>query len=224
MIKELSEKLPEHEAIYRKISHAIMFGAFAPGQAVTLQGLCDRIGAGMMPVRDAVRRLTSEGALLRQGNRRIIVPVLTLADIEELAFARGTIEPKLAKMAIENSKINILSELQRRDASVNAALATGSVDQYMFDNYHFHFSLYEAANSQILLSLARSLWLRSGPSMRIVFGRMGTANMIDMHDVAIEAYRMRDKGRFVEAIAQDISQGIELLRRSVQLGAEENIC
>ncbi|MDD9976520.1 MAG: GntR family transcriptional regulator, partial [Boseongicola sp.] len=94
-------KLPEHQAIYREIRNMILFGILVPGQAVTIQGLVDSIGAGMTPVREAIRRLTAEGALEAGGNRRITVPLLSRQALDELAFARIAIEPRLTKLAAE---------------------------------------------------------------------------------------------------------------------------
>jgi DNA-binding GntR family transcriptional regulator len=53
----------------------------------------------MTPVREAIRRLTAEGALLPQGNRRVAVPELSAEMLEQVAFARLAIEPKLAELA-----------------------------------------------------------------------------------------------------------------------------
>ena len=68
-------RLPAHELVYRDIRDQILFGEFEPGQPVTIQGLTDALGVGMTPVREALRRLTAEGALEFLGNRRIAVPV-----------------------------------------------------------------------------------------------------------------------------------------------------
>jgi len=68
--------LPNHERAYRRLRGMILYGDLAPGQAVTIQGLVERLASGMTPVREAIRRLTAEGALTLQGNRRLCVPVL----------------------------------------------------------------------------------------------------------------------------------------------------
>ena len=70
----LQTNIPVHEMAYRKLWDLLLFGEIAPGQAVTIQGLVERLEAGMTPVRQVIRRLTSEGALNLQDNRRIIVP------------------------------------------------------------------------------------------------------------------------------------------------------
>ena len=81
--------LPTHELVYRQLRDMVLFGDLVPGQAVTIQGLTQYLSAGMTPVREALRRLIAEGALEAQGNRRISVPRLTRANVDELIFARA---------------------------------------------------------------------------------------------------------------------------------------
>ena len=71
MTKMTSAGLPAHEMTYRALKELLLFGEIAPGQAVTIQGLVARLDVGMTPVREALRRLISEGALEFQGNRRV---------------------------------------------------------------------------------------------------------------------------------------------------------
>ena len=75
MTKMTSAGLPAHEMTYRALKELLLFGEIAPGQAVTIQGLVARLEVGMTPVREALRRLISEGALEFQGNRRVSVPI-----------------------------------------------------------------------------------------------------------------------------------------------------
>ncbi len=217
-----ARKIPEHEAIYRRIRDAILFGELIPGQAVTIQGLARMIGAGMTPVREAIRRLTSEGALRSMGNRRIVIPRLTLDQLEELRFARVAVEPRLAEMAAGKSGAALAGELKEMDDALNAAIAAGSVEGYLCHNFRFHFHLYKAADAHILLSLAQSLWLRASPSLRVVCGRYGTANLPDMHDHAIHAIACGDLELVRLSIEADINQGIDQIRRSLIEGAAKD--
>lgn len=210
-----TRKIPEHEAIYRRIRDAILFGELVPGQAVTIQGMGDMIGAGMTPVREAIRRLTSEGALQTLGNRRIVVPSLSLKQAGELAYVRGVVEPELAEMAARSGDPILITELSAIDEALDASIASGSVEGYLLNNYRFHFRLYNASGATILLDLARSLWLRSGPSLRVMCGRFGTANLPDMHNEALAGLRAGDPARVRDSMAADIAQGMEQVRRSI---------
>ena len=205
-------KLPEHQAIYQRIRNLILFGTLVPGQAVTIQGLAELIGAGMTPVREAIRRLTAEGALEAGGNRRVRVPQITRQKLEEISFVRLAVEPKLAEIAASCMTDACLAELQAHDAEVDEAIRTGDIEHYLRHNYRFHFRLYEQADAQILRKIAASLWLQVGPSLRIVVGRFGTANLPDKHSEALAALREGNATHAASAIADDIRQGLGQVR------------
>ena len=61
-----TRKIPTHEVTYARLRDMILFGLLEPGAPVTIQGLINDLGAGMTPVREALRRLAAEGALLPQ--------------------------------------------------------------------------------------------------------------------------------------------------------------
>ncbi len=207
-----TDKLPAHEIAYRRLRDAILFGDFAPGQAVTIHGLVDELNVSMTPVREAIRRLTAEGALEFQGNRRISVPVIGKQRFVELAYARLSIEPKLAKIATKNITKKQILELRTIDDSLNQAIEQGDIKSYMRCNHQFHFTLYGHANSAILLPIAKTLWLRFGPLYRIISGKYGTSNLIDQHDEAINALTAGKSEAVSEAIRSDIEQGLEIVR------------
>ena len=46
--------VPAHQVIYGQLRELVLFGEIAPGDAVTIQGLCTRLGAGMTPVREGM--------------------------------------------------------------------------------------------------------------------------------------------------------------------------
>ena len=59
-----TRKIPSHEVTYTRLRDMILYGHLQPGQPVTIQGLIRDLDAGMTPVREAIHRLTAEGALL----------------------------------------------------------------------------------------------------------------------------------------------------------------
>lgn len=209
-------KDPVHQQVYSKLREMILFGELAPGQPVTILGLIESLGAGMTPVREALRRLTAEGALELQGNRRVAVPALDQAALDELAFARLALEPELARRACNNLTENDIDLLSACDDALNVAIEKGDVTGYLRHNHEFHMMLYARANAPLLLSLTGSLWLRAGPSLRVVCGRWGTMQLVDRHAEALAAMRSRDAAALARAIAGDITQGIDLVGASLR--------
>lgn len=208
-------RVPEHEATYRRLRDMVMFGELVPGQKVTIQGVAAALDAGMTPVREAIRRLTAEGALVLHENRRISVPLLTMAQLDELAFARLALEPRLAELALARLAPAQVDAIEAIDAGIDRAMAGGDIPGYLAGNHAFHFALYEAAGAPILTALTRSLWLRFGPSLRVVM-TSGDAIGRDLHKEAVAALRRGDAAALLAAVAEDIAQGIDRVRADLR--------
>jgi DNA-binding GntR family transcriptional regulator len=205
-------KIPSHELTYATLRDMVLFGRLEPGQAVTIQGLCADLGAGMTPVREAIRRLTAEGALVLQGNRRVAVPTLDAGHLDQLAYARLSIEPRLVELAAVRLTPGLIVRLTGLDARVDAAIAQGQVSDYLEGNHAFHFALYAASGAHVLVDMAQSLWLRFGPSLRVVCARYGASVLPDRHKEALAAMRSGDVAGLVAAMRADIADGIEGVR------------
>ena len=208
-------KVPAHELVYQNLRELILFGEIAPGQAVTIQGLAEELQAGMTPIREAIRRLSAEGALTFQGNRRVIVPVLSEQNINELNFLREALEPQLIILATERATAADIDALAEIDRELDNAIKSGNINAYLRQNYHFHKTLYGLADAPILEQIADCLWLRYGPSLRVVCGRIGTLNLTDEHKETLNAMTEGDSQRAADAIRADITQGIDQIRHSM---------
>lgn len=200
--------LPDHERVYRELRDRVLHGDLRPGQPVTIQGLVAELDAGMTPVREAIRRMTSDGGLIFQGNRRVSVPVLAQSDVEELVFIRCAIEPELGRRACLRAEKGLLDVLKDTDDVLDAAIANGDVPGYLRSNHQFHELLYAAAQAPILEQTAARLWLRFGPSLRVVCGRFGTSRLPDRHKEILTALRDRDPEATAQALASDITEGM----------------
>ena len=211
-------KQPAHQSVYEQLRDQILFGELAPGQAVTIQGITDALGAGMTPVREAIRRLTSDGALNMMGNRRAMVPELTERCIEELDFMRKCFEPELAARAIPNIRPEVLRALQEEDDALNAAIDRGDIRAYLTHNYRFHARIYAAAEAPIIAETVDRLWLRFGPSLRVVCGRYGTMNLPDKHADLLDALATGDASGARQAMQEDVDQGMIQIRGALQDG------
>lgn len=200
---------PAHEQVYQALREQILFGDISPGQAVTIQGLTTALGAGMTPVREAIRRLISDGALVFQGNRRVSVPRLTASDLEQIVFLRKTIESDLTYRAACRVGADTIAQLEAVDAALDEAIHEGDVHGYLVQNFTFHHRLYAEARAPILEAVADRLWLRFGPSLRVVCGRFGTQNLPDRHKDLLAALARNDPEAAAEAMRKDVAQGME---------------
>lgn len=214
MIKQASasrETQPLHEWVYHELCKNILSGEFVPGVSVTLRGIAENLSVSPMPVREAIRRLVTEGALEVQSNRRVSIPCMSDARLSDLNYARLSLEPELAQRAMDNIDKKGIRKLQAIDEELNHSLRTGNVDAYINCNRRFHFGIYKQADSPVILPLVKSLWLQFAPYTRIVFGRVGTEVLHDYHAEALDALKQRDHKGFRQAIHSDIYDGMAML-------------
>ena len=108
-----------HDRVYRGLRTRIMHGEIAPGQSLTLRGVGEEFGVSMTPAREAIRRLTAEGALTLSSSGRVSTPELGNERIEELAALRALIEVELASRALPRAHIALIDRLQ----SINGLIA-----------------------------------------------------------------------------------------------------
>ncbi|HEX4182813.1 MAG TPA: GntR family transcriptional regulator [Caulobacteraceae bacterium] len=207
-----------HASIYETLRRRLITGKIVPGVGLSTRGLALEMGVSQMPVRDALSRLAAEGAVDIRSKRKIEVPPMTADRFTDLLDCRLLLEPEAAVRALPHITPARLKQLREIDAALDAAMENGDVIGYMERNFEFHFTLYRANARPTLNRLIEALWLQFGPFMRVVYGRYGTANLVDQHRVAMDAIADQDAEALRRAIASDIADGMGLIGRST-LGA-----
>ncbi len=197
------------------VRSGLLSGRFIPGKAVTIRGLAAELGVSPMPVREVLQRLAAENALEVKPNGRVQVPDMTPARFDEVLKARRLLEPELAELALPHLTSRDAKDLQSIDDDIDQRLISGDAEAYMRLNHAFHFRIYRASGSKVLLPLIDSLWLQFAPFMRTVYGRVGTASLEDRHKEAIRAIEEQDSAALRAAIEADITDGMGLLGKEI---------
>ncbi|WGL16748.1 GntR family transcriptional regulator [Microbulbifer bruguierae] len=196
------------ERVYYQVRDAILRGQFLPGRAITIRGLAAELDCSPMPVREALRRLTSERALELSDTRRVTVPSMTREKLDEICAARVALECQAAVQALPFVGDDELAALQGLDDRVTVALERKDIQEYVAANLEFHFTLYRLGRPHIILSLIESLWLQTAPLQHLVFQRFGVQELPDRHRDLIEAIASKDELGVRAAIRQDIEEGL----------------
>lgn len=214
----VDEVTPEpvlHASIYEELRARMITGKIVPGVSLSTRGLALEMGVSQMPVRDALSRLAAEGAVQIRSKRKIEVSSMTEERFADILGCRLLLEPEAAVQALPNITPAVLKELKAIDAALDQAMENGDVIRYMEYNFRFHFGIYRVNNRPTLNRLIEGLWLQFGPFMRVVYGRFGTANLVDQHRVAMDAIQAGDAEGLRQAIASDIGDGMGLIGRGV---------
>lgn len=196
------------ERVYRELREALYQGRFMPGEVLTIRALATALGTSSMPVREAIQRLVAENALTQLPNRTTRVASLTRATYEEWIRVRMEIEGYAAARAARHATPDVLAELRAINERFRAAIDVEDKNGMLRGNQHFHFAVYRAAESEALLRIIESLWLRFGPMLAFIRKLPGSREMFrrgaDLHDRVIAAMAARDAAAARHALALDI--------------------
>jgi DNA-binding GntR family transcriptional regulator len=200
--------------VHDELTRRFITGRVTPGSTLSTRGLAEEMGVSQTPVREALSRLAADGAVEIRSKRKIVIPSMTAERFDDLLRCRELLEPEAAVRALPHIDAKRLKQLEQIDESIGAALDSGDVNAYMQGNFDFHFLIYGAQPRSTLNRLIETLWLQFGPYMRVVYGRVGTANLVDQHEVAVRAIGAGDAKGLGRAILADIRDGMHLIGKS----------
>ena len=208
------EEETSQEWVYRALRFAIMTGQLQPGEALTIRQIAGILNVSAMPVREALKRLTAEGALTLKSNRRIIVPRLVPARLSELIELRVELESFAAIRAlpyIDNERIDKLELLNEKQ---NDAFEKRDFHGIILGNQIFHRTLYAAHPHPVTMPMIEQLWLQIGPLHRLSVAKLPEHYTHDRHCDIVDALRHHNPFGLKSAIEADIRESIGFLTES----------
>ncbi|CAM03295.1 GntR family transcriptional regulator [Saccharopolyspora erythraea NRRL 2338] len=178
------------ELVTSMLREMIVTGELAAGTTLRQRDLADRLGVSPTPVREALRRLESEGLITTDAHRSATVAESAFDAKEENYLIRAALESLAAQLAAKRITSERLSAIQ----SVNDRIAGLAEDDRSYGslNRDFHFAIYQAAESPVLLSLMRMLWQSMPDGPKVVRTHRESA---EEHQAIIDALREGDSAR-----------------------------
>jgi DNA-binding GntR family transcriptional regulator len=199
---------------YQALKAAVHSSLFESGEVLTLRRLTTLLGFGAMPMREAVKRLISEGAFEGLPNRSARVPVLSAREIQQLAELRLLLEPDAAALAARNITMHQIDHLQSMHDAMVTCVAGRDFQGYKRLDTAFHFEIYRIADNKPLANLIDALWLRMAPFISrwihrlaadpVGFERIATCH----HEQLLAAFRSRDPEAARAALKRDLGGSV----------------
>lgn len=178
--------LSKIDMVTAALRELILNGELRAGDGLRQRDLAARFKVSPTPVREALRRLESEGLVRHSPHSG--------ATVVEVDYG-ATVENYRIRAALESLAVELAAEVAtdediRAVEGLNEALA-GSTDPQRINelNRRLHFRIYEIVDSPLLLSLLRRLWnaFPLGPQVVRPVGES-----VEQHARIIEALRAHD--------------------------------
>jgi len=179
------------EIAYRKIIASLRSGVFQPGARLREEEVGDALGLSRTPVREALRRLETDGIVEHRPRIGAVIRSLSHVEVVELYEMRLVLERTAAEMAAKHgseAEFDTLDALNDQIAEARANPAIGAAI-----NQDFHRGLYLAARNRFLLDAARALnnsLLLLGPTTYTGQERIDV--VVGQHRAIVDALRAGD--------------------------------
>jgi DNA-binding GntR family transcriptional regulator len=219
-----SAKLTQKEHAYRHIRNKVMSGLFSAGERLYPAALASEIGTSLIPVREAIGQLQSEGLIVQKPRRGIFVKEMERADLVDLIEFRATLEPAAAAAAARRITPAEIRELDQRwhdlcrmserfDAPSDVASDEQDtlLREWQLADLAFHLLLFRIAGNRRAIRA-----IEDTHTMIRMFGRRTTltAQNLRMHKEIYETVRRQDAKAARRAMSIHIRQaGRDLLAR-----------
>ncbi|WP_414942830.1 GntR family transcriptional regulator [Amycolatopsis sp. cmx-11-51] len=150
------------DRVYDDIHGLIVLGTYAAGQSISEQELCSRLGVSRTPVREALRRLQSDG-LVRAARRGVTVVELDTKALRDAYLVRASLEALTAEQAARRQQAGELSPASLRRLTEHADLADeatrlGDLLNGVARNRAFHRHAAELADLPMALDVLDRIW------------------------------------------------------------------
>ncbi|MGG7446896.1 GntR family transcriptional regulator [Kosakonia oryzendophytica] len=192
---------------------ALIIGALKPGARLITKEIADQLGTSITPVREALLRLVSAGALHATPAQAFLVPEVTLERYNEINLIRKNLEGMAARSASQNMTKDKIRELRILADSFHEALKSGNTEQTLQANRAFRFSVYQQAGMPTLTALIEQLWVRIGPCFNYLYP--SSADLSRGHDYSdlLAALEEGDGFASERALWRAIDEGATIINK-----------
>lgn len=199
---------------YTRLRDGILSGEFEPGTVLHQATLAKTIGISTTPLREAMRRLMSEGLVELDAHRDARVSALTAEEARDLLEVRRSLDPLAVSLAAQRRTKEDIRVMREAAASLHPL--PDEVRVVDLDAHRrFHTAIYVASHNDLLIATLDALWDKADRYRRL--------GLQVKRDQAERDQKQREHAALLAAVIQGDSEGaaeVMLQHIATSLGAK----
>jgi DNA-binding GntR family transcriptional regulator len=180
------KQLPQWVA--ERIRAEILEGRLKPGEWLRQERLAQEHGVSQMPVREALKKLASEGLVEHVPYRGVRVVEFSVADVEDLYACRAFIEGMAARFAATSISNEELDELRALATRMAECQTPQDLTEYRELNRRFHGAIFNASRRSYLVRTLAQLWSAFPTMLWSNVPRVATASVPERDQPDVEEH------------------------------------
>ncbi|MFE7028976.1 GntR family transcriptional regulator [Streptomyces sp. NPDC057621] len=151
---------------YAELRDQILSGTLSAGTRLAQYDLAASLGMSITPLREAIRRLSSEGLVTVETHRDVRVSVMNSQEARQLFEVRLSLDPTAAELAARRRTDEDIATMR---ATVGNLLPVTRQwgEEGLTAHRAFHQALYRASHNDVLIRLLDDLWDKSDRYRRL---------------------------------------------------------
>lgn len=151
------------QAALEEIRRWLLAGRLKPGDQVIQDVVATELKISVVPVREALKTLESEGQLVYAPHRGFFVNILSRDELLELCDIRSALETMAVDRALPHVTPANLAEMKDLITAMEAADAAQDIVLMIQLDRKFHFTVFDAAGMNQLSRVIALTWDQSDP-------------------------------------------------------------
>ena len=203
-----------------ELRDAIVRGDLPPGAAIRQSAAAEQLGLSVIPVREALKTLASEGMVSYQPQRGYTVAELRPEGVDGIFRVRELLEAEAEAVAAARLRPQDIDAMRAALEAQREATASGDAHAAITANREFHFALLERCDNEWLLRFVRQLWDALEPHRALAYRRTAAKGdraraqeILDEHEGILAAMEHDDPAAALAVLSAHRAGGLEDFHR-----------
>ena len=201
------------DGITERLRQAIITGAIRPRERIRVADLERKFGVSHIPIREALRRLQSEGFVEISPRRTTIAAGVDLSDLANIYDLRRIIEVEIGRRSVSRMTKSNIETVRRALVNFQAVANDPSSAEFWERHRNFHWALLAPAANPTVQRVLDHLWQSSERYVRLFVSTFATMDTVmDLHVELYEACAGGDVTTFENALTRHYAETEKTVR------------
>ncbi|OON98345.1 MAG: GntR family transcriptional regulator [Epulopiscium sp. Nele67-Bin004] len=214
---QLNDYQPLRDVVFQSLRDAIIVGDLPAGERLMETQLAEKLGVSRTPVREAIRRLETEGLVVMVPRKGAQVAPFTKKDIQDVLEVRAALEALATKLACTRTDDLEFMKLQIVLKEYEFAVRDHDVDMMIQKDVEFHDIIFAATKNDRLIQMSSNI-REQVQRYRIAYLKKvdDGARVLQEHIAILEAIQKGDADGAAELATEHINTQLDSILKYIE--------
>lgn len=214
VLSSLNAKPPRRISLTQQVENrlkcALILGFLSPGEKLVTKDIANSLNMSITPVREALVRLSSYGALDVSPSHAFLVREIRPDRLIELMGIRKILEAPAITRSVTSMSDDALNSLLYLTQQLEEAHLSGNIKSAVQYHWALRLRMFSLSDSPELMSLITQLWVSVGPSFHFLYATSSLENWPKYYYPLREALSTRNADMVIKILSNSIDSGLKL--------------